>query len=561
MYVAYLWVVIVGVLRSRGRGLSSFTHHMSSSSSSSSFLSNSLLGDFIIPFSEAASLSLKDACLVGRIRCLCGMAFIEQRSVVRSLFPSVHVEWDMVQNYLKNSKHTPSEWVAFLTLFDFLHHRPALAGPGAGAAGGVLGGDNNNNNIISNDIIDGGDHHHHPVSGEAMGGDVAAGLLLLKHANHNNSNNNNNLGGMLMQKQDPLESMRGGFAKFRLNLHWTMIARALVASCLEEVDPVQGLECFIEAHWDALGCAGAAVDASQIAAGLLKHISAYRHTPKEYEQVFLMLFSKENSRLDEGRLTSALQAISSKQELIRMNVASMLSSSMRPSLESMCERFQQMQFYEKKEDGCGFWSFCHGLRLPVNGNHRSKLMTYYIACLPEDVPERERYLSKFVAIDNNGSSSSGGGHDDNDGGGGVGGGGSRGVLRECAVSTPDVRALKEVILGTVHSGPPFEALQRFRDACVYGGTGSVGGVAHIKTLGISWTPILQLYLCSYCRPCISKDLWNSVLRIILSGEQYNPETLSWLHITTSPEVEGRIQSFVHDNFINLNAVTRLMEAS
>ena len=70
-----------------------------------------------------------------------------------------------------------------------------------------------------------------------------------------------------------------------------------------------------------------------------------------------------------------------------------------------------------------------------------------------------------------------------------------------------MQALRDVVLSTRHVGAPFDDLRQFKESCI---TGSTLPRA-ISVSATVWTVVLQLYVSSFCRPAVCKDLWNYII--------------------------------------------------
>ena len=93
-------------------------------------------------------------------------------------------------------------------------------------------------------------------------------------------------------------------------------------------------------------------------------------------------------------------------------------------------------------------------------------------------------------------------------------------------------ALKELVAGTRHIGAACQELDRFRAACI---TGSTLPQQVLRSLKL--TLVLQLYIAAYCRPNVTKDLWNYIVSGLSDG------TPSYMQVA-SGEAEARVSRFV-----------------
>ena len=116
------------------------------------------------------------------------------------------------------------------------------------------------------------------------------------------------------------------------------------------------------------------------------------------------------------------------------------------------------------------------------------------------------------------------------------------------VVTPDLQALREVLLTTRQVGAACDELRRFRESCITGSTlpPSVVGSHAV------WTVTLQLYMAAYCKPVVYKDLWNQVISAHSGG------VVAALTSSTSAEVDTRVSMFTQRHAMDLHAIVDLM---
>ena len=96
------------------------------------------------------------------------------------------------------------------------------------------------------------------------------------------------------------------------------------------------------------------------------------------------------------------------------------------------------------------------------------------------------------------------------------------------ILTPDMQALRDVVLSTRHVGAPFDDLRQFKESCISGSTLPRA----VSVSATVWTVVLQLYVSSFCRPAVCKDLWNYIIgqqpgKVRLAGStMYTPDQLT-----------------------------------
>jgi hypothetical protein len=169
-------------------------------------------------------------------------------------------------------------------------------------------------------------------------------------------------------------------------------------------------------------------------------------------------------------------------------------------------------------------AFCITARLPANGNRHLHLIAYFLVCLPEH-PDRKAQIARLIGSEH---------------------------PADIAIVTPDINALREITVSTRHIGAACDELRRFREACITGST------LPQNSKGLLWSSVLHLYMSSYCRPAIAKDLWAHITAMHMNNGTTDS---SWLHASASPEVQTRVAAFVRQRPMALNTVVNLMMQS
>ena len=90
-------------------------------------------------------------------------------------------------------------------------------------------------------------------------------------------------------------------------------------------------------------------------------------------------------------------------------------------------------------------------------------------------------------------------------------------------------ALKELVVGTRHIGAACQELEHFRGVCITGSTLPQQVLRNLKL-----TLVLQLYIAAYCRPNVTKDLWNHIVSGLYDA--------SYMQVA-SGEAEARVSRF------------------
>ena len=253
---------------------------------------------------------------------------------------------------------------------------------------------------------------------------------------------------------------------------------------------------------------------------MLCHLSAFRHTSEEYSLDFAFILDQARCRVREHLVMQSMDRMEIKQALIQQSMTLMFAAQRRPSLTAILATKRLRDTADHPHDS--FKAFCRSARLALNCSHRVKLVAYFLVCLP-DHPHSTAEISRVM----------GEGH----------------TATDMVIIAPDLHALREVVTGTRHSGVACEEVRQFKEACISGST-----IQHAGR-GVLWTSVLQLYIASYCRPAVAKDLWSHIIAMHMNTASSDA---SWLHTSASSEVEGRIAAFTQQRLMALPAVINLM---
>jgi hypothetical protein len=103
--------------------------------------------------------------------------------------------------------------------------------------------------------------------------------------------------------------------------------------------------------------------------------------------------------------------------------------------------------------------------------------------------------------------------------------------------TPDIHALKLFFQETHFFGEPFTALKQFRQACL--------PPIITTNKAIHWSTVFRLYLCTFCKRELIKDLWLH----IWSGNR------DYAQMIQTNEI---IDKFRNENQIQMDSVLRVL---
>lgn len=82
------------------------------------------VADLLIPFCDAGSINNKDVSGVVRKRIIASLAYVDVENLHHRIFPSAHIEWGDVRNYLGDVSHSTTEWMQLIHLLDFVGEPP-----------------------------------------------------------------------------------------------------------------------------------------------------------------------------------------------------------------------------------------------------------------------------------------------------------------------------------------------------------------------------------------------------------------------------------------------------
>ena len=447
------------------------------------------VAELLSPFGEAASVSIRDGASLVRKRIVLSLAYVDARRLhTRVLGEHSHMEWDNAKTFMAETQpYNAHDWLQVLALLEFTEEprwRPEV------------------NELVAN-------AQQASASAQQLRSHGGVGSISMLHALHLN----------------PCESMRVCLARAKCPLlTWETVCKTLILTTIHDVDPTTAVQAYLAQLLPPTA------NAASIAGVLVCQVSAFRHTPQEYEETFAHILGGTVCRAREHLLAQSVQRLDARNTALRAATQRIYASLKRPSLTDI------INSRKSAEDGGGasylagnqdsLRGFCNAVMLPVNTTQRIKQALYYVASLPEGTPGREEGIEQVL------------------------GGGAATMVAKAAktrqITNPDVAALKELIGSLKHSGPPCAGLQRFKEMCVPGATGR----------SLQWSLLLQLYAAAYSRPAVSKELWRHVIQLCTERGG-----VSWVQTVASPEVESRVQEFVRQNPMDIATAVSLMLSS
>ena len=336
-------------------------------------------------------------------------------------------------------------------------------------------------------------------------------------SNHNGSGVTTNNGSGLKctgVRFTPLESMRISMAKAHAPVTWDSICKALLICNISELDAAAALSGLF------------ALDApSRLVTEVLSHLSTFRHTSDEYEKDIGYILDESRCRVRSHLVLQSVERVEARTAGLRLSARAVFSAHKRPSLTKILQGARRLEG-EMGVNCDNLNTFCKNARLSANSNHRIKLIAYFLACLPDAVGDKKGVMARVLGCNS----------------------GLGNAVASVAVLTPDVTAVRDAVMGTKHAGVPCEDLRRFRDSCV--STSMINGGT------LLWTAVMQLYMVSYCRPTVMKELLGQITTHYATCA--NGDALSWLHATGMAEVEGRLHTFARQWPMALSTVVELM---
>lgn len=298
---------------------------------------------------------------------------------------------------------------------------------------------------------------------------------------------------------NPMDSLRICFAKAGISMTWDSLCKGFILLNLSDVDSVTILDYLLS----KLPC-------SETSTEILKHLpSVFRHEPQEYLEVFSTILQvKEMCHVRSHYIIQAIQAREDANERKRVKSQSVLHQMKKPSLTKILEQQQEMGLNNAHCDS--FPAFCTQVRLTGNTSTRIKRILYFMKCLESHThSDLETIIGKNNDLIEN--------------------------ILAYVLITPDMHALKLFFDETHFFGEPFTALKLFRQICLPPTNDKV----------MNWSTIFRLYLCTFCKRDLIKDLWI----YIWSGNR---------DYTQMIQTNETIEKYRKENQIQMDQVLRIL---
>jgi len=304
-----------------------------------------------------------------------------------------------------------------------------------------------------------------------------------------------------IKTMSPLDSLRICFAKAGISVTWDCLCKGFILFNISDIDNVMVLEYLL-----------AKLPGLDSATEMLKHLpSVFRHEPQAYLDIFAtILRNKEMCHIRSHYIMQSIQARETANEKKRVTSQSILHQLRKPSLTKILEQQQEMGVHSAHCDS--FHGFCNQVRLTGNTSTRIKRVLYYMKCI--ETPIRE-YLESIVGKDPDLIEN----------------------IDSYELVTPDMHALKLFFDETHFYGEPFTALKLFRQTCL-------PPIINANK-PIHWSIVFRLYLCTFCKRQLIKDLW---LHIWSGNRDY----------TQMLQTNETIDKFRNESKIQMDQVLRVL---
>ena len=320
------------------------------------------------------------------------------------------------------------------------------------------------------------------------------------------------------QSFTPMESMRICMARAHVEPppSWDTLCKAFLICNISDLDASVAMNILLHSS----------ASPSRLVTDILSQLSTFRHTPEDYENDIAYILDSGRSRVREHHIVQSIERVEGHAAALRQSARAVFKTHQRPSLTKMLQAMRLGEGgKEQLNDEDKLAGFCKKARMPANSNYRVRLIAYFLACLPDTAGNRADMMCRLLGC----SPATGN------------------TVASITVVTPDISALREAVMGTKHAGAPFDDLRRFSDSCV--------SASMLNGNALMWSAVLQLYMASYCRPSIAKDLHGLITGHYAS---FSGRDVSWLQSTGTAEVESRLQCFIRQWPMALPAVVDLM---
>ena len=286
----------------------------------------------------------------------------------------------------------------------------------------------------------------------------------------------------------PIESLQLCFAKAGIAPSWDVLCKTLILANLAEIDHAVAIQHFLQPH------------SSQSAIDVISRaLSSCKHTPEEYTQCFLFLFSN-CCQVRTHILHQAFEARQQRRERLKKHAQSIYHAHKKPSLTQILET----RTPTTPVVADSFVSFCNATRMASNSSMLVKRAIYYVF-VTQTAMDNRLIGNDALVLD--------------------------AIARIPPIVTPDTQALKAFINEIHHTGPPCQALRLFKDKCIPG--------------SVNWSVVLRLYLAAFGGP-VAKELWRATVAGAGGG------------LCSSTETEMATQRFVAQTPFDMDAMINLI---
>jgi hypothetical protein len=477
--------------------------------------------NLLIPFCEAASINYRMVEDTLKKRFIVSfIAYIEPERIHDIVFPNAHLDWVNVKQYLSEVRYNTSDWIQLISIMDFSNE---------------IKGSQQIQEMISSSL---------------------AGIQVYTVGKH----------------MTPIETMKLSFAKAGISPSWDTVCKALISSTISDIDLHQIFTYLLSSTPST---------ESNTVNELTKHISSIcKHSAKEYHDIFLYIFSKENCHIRSHVLIKSLEARDKIKEEKRISRLNVLNQFKKPSLSQIMEmsknhsmnlsqinkKFAQansninigpcngtenvvhskLQYDETDVDM--FNKFCELARFPIYANMHIKRIIYCLKCIPKErIKCKETFQNIMLRIV---------GNDTN----------SLKYISSTEIINPDIQALKMLLGEIYYVGIPFSNLKIFNQKCVSQSFNYYNNKNSKQSM--NWSIIFRLYLSSYFAKEITKDLWIYILSIANEkGDDGNIQThCQSLNVTStvkyklasSVETENNIELFINEYPLNIEEIVNIL---
>lgn len=279
------------------------------------------IANLLVPFCEAASVNIRyvDQALIKRI--IVSLSFIDTENLHNILFPTQHIDWNGVKEYLRDVQYSTNDWIQLVNLIDF---------------------------------------HNEELPDQTISDIIASTLAGMKVSMHGKT-------------YTPIDSLRICFAKGGISPTWDTLCKAFLLLNLTDIENTVILE-YLLSNTPNIRENNAIND-------IIKNMpNIFRHSPHEYLSVFSKLLrTSESCHIRSHVILNSLKTKEDILEKKRISHQQIFSQNSKPSLTKIFEMHQQCQTNDKNMLD-SFNNFCDIVNLPSTQNMHLKRIIYYLKC-------------------------------------------------------------------------------------------------------------------------------------------------------------------------------------